>query len=101
MARKPMVTRTMKFTEATVLCADIQSEETFEVMVTLPGRYSTDRALLEACHEVNDTDEVKTIYVKSAAVKTARYGMTESEFLKSAHPMAPEKGDAGVEKVNE
>lgn len=88
MARKPMVTRTIKTTEAVVLCLVVKTGETRNQVVTLPRTYKTKGEMLKQAKAVLETDELIVLYIVSAKEKETLYGMTEQEFICFAKEMA-------------
>ena len=84
MAKKPMITRTIQTTEATVLCMDIQQGEPFNKDVTLPRTYKDNTAMLKAAAAIIDTDEVKAVHIVRSEVKETLYGMTGADFIANA-----------------
>ena len=83
MARKPMVSRTVKSTTVTCLCVDTVEEKTVEKTVTIPRVHKEDK-LLKVAKEYIDTDEIKVVSIKSSEVSELLYGMTEKEFIENA-----------------
>ena len=49
--RKPMVTRTIKSTVATVLCLDVEKAEPFNYTVELARTYKDEKHLMKAIRE--------------------------------------------------
>ena len=88
MARKPMVTRTIKATKCVVLAVNVGAEEITEKEVILPRTYKPEK-LLKAVQEFADTDDSKIVSVKSYEVTEALYGMSEEDFMKSAEILPP------------
>ena len=87
MARKPMVTRTIKTTKANVLCLNIVEGEPFNKVVTLPRTYKDEKSLMAMAESVINTDEVKAVHVVDTKVEEAVYGMTEVDFISHAQLM--------------
>lgn len=83
MARKPMVSRTVKSTTVTCLCVDTVLEQTVEKTVTVPRVHKEDK-LLKVVKEYLDNDELKVVSIKSFEVSELLYGMTEKEFIENA-----------------
>lgn len=83
MARKPMVSRTVKSTTVTCLCVDTVAEQTVEKTVTVPRVHKEDK-LLKVVKEYLDNDEFKVVSIKSFEVSELLYGMTEKEFIENA-----------------
>lgn len=87
MARKPMITRTMKTSNVTVLCVNVDDRSTFEQNVTLPGIYKDAKKLEKAVKYVFDDSPVKPIQVIGVEVSEQLYGMSEETFLQYATKM--------------
>lgn len=87
MARKPMVTRTIKTTKANVLCLNIVEGEPFNKVVTLPRTYKDEKSLMAMVESVINTDEVKAVHVVDTRIEEAVYGMTEIDFIANAQRM--------------
>ena len=90
MARKPMVTRTIKTTKVNVLCLDVVAGEPFNKMVTLPRTFSDEKKLMKAVHENVDTETIKAVHIVDKQEVTSLYGMSESDFIASAKELDPE-----------
>lgn len=84
MARKPMVTRTMKNTEATFLCLDVQTAEPFNETAVLTGTFKSGEALLKAGKALLDTDAIKVVHLVDYNVKRMFYKMDEQKFIDNA-----------------
>lgn len=91
--RKPMVTRTIQTTEATVLCIDIINSEPFNKTVTLPRTYKDEKALMKKVASVIDSDTVKAVHVVATEIHETLYGMTEDDFIVAAEILPPRKGN--------
>ena len=91
MARKPMVTRTIKSTKVTALCLDVVQEEPYNETVILPRTYKNDKDLMKAVSEAIDTNEIKAVHIVSTEIETNLYGMTEADFIKYAKVMPDRK----------
>lgn len=89
MARKPMITRTIKTTVATVLCLDVEKAEPFNYTVELVRTYKDEKNLMKAIREKVDTEDVKAVHLVSVDVKEALYGMHEDYFIKHAKELTP------------
>ena len=94
MARKPMITRTIKTTKANVLCMDIEKGEPFNKLVILPRTYNDEKKLLKVVKETVETDTIKAVHVVDKTEIETLYGMTEAEFIATAKEL-----DAGTRKV--
>lgn len=91
--RKPMVTRTIQTTEATVLCIDIINSEPFNKTVTLPRTYKDEKSLMKKVASVIDNDTVKAVHVVATEIHETLYGMTEDDFIAAAEIMPPRNGN--------
>lgn len=78
MARKRMVTRTIKFTKVTALVYDSQSDAINTVEYKLSGELSADDALKAITKEHT---EVRPLKVTEVEVQEELYGMKEEKFL--------------------
>lgn len=97
MAKKPQVTRTMKTTNATFLCLDVQSAEPQNITVTLPRVYADEKALLKVARPMVETDTLKLVSVVDTSVSEQLYTMDEDFFLSHATPVI----HANTEAVSE
>lgn len=84
MARKPMVTRTITTTKATVMCLDITKGESFTKVYTLPRTYADDKKLLAVVQKEYDTEELKSVHIVAKEEIETLYGMTEADFIANA-----------------
>lgn len=91
MARKPMVTRKIKFTSVNVLCLNIETAEPFNRVVKLPGHYNNIVKLRKVIDEKINTDTEKTVHIVDVAQETKLYGMTEEDFLSHAKPLTDDR----------
>lgn len=89
MARKVMITRTIKMTVATVKILDLETEKVFSQPVSVPHTYKSDKDLLDKVKEVRETDTEKVVSLVSVDVVSTRYGMDEDGFLKNATVLPP------------
>lgn len=90
MARPNRVTRTIKATNATVLCLDTVSAEPFNTTVKLAGTFKDNKTLLKACKPLIETsDNISAVKVVDVSVESKLYGMLEQDFLKYAEEMPP------------
>lgn len=89
MARKPMVTRTIKTTTVNVLCLDIVNGEPFNESVTLPRTYENEKAMLKAVSAIIDNEERKAVHIVGHTVDETLYGMSEQDFIEHAEKLPP------------
>lgn len=84
MARKPMVTRTIKKTEAVVMCLDVKSAEPFNKTFVLTRQYKDKEHILKALANEHNTEDVKLVSVVDIQTTEALYGMDEATFIEHA-----------------
>ena len=89
MARKPMVSRTIKTTQVTALCLDLATEEPFNKSYTLSGTFKDEKALLKAVQK-QDTDDIKAVHIVDHKEVENLYGMSETDFISLAHKLDKE-----------
>lgn len=93
MARKRMVTRTIKTAEVDVLCMDIVKAEPCKVSVTVSATYKDNADLLKQVSKVVDKDnELKAVSILNVTVKETLYGMDEQKFIEGAE-ILPNRGE--------
>ena len=98
MARKRMVTRTIKVTVVTVLGMSSKSESVRSVAYTIPGVFTKvmngkvdfdyDK-LLKAVKKRYDSEDFTNVKVVDAKQYAKLYGMPEEEFIKAAKELYP------------
>ena len=91
MARKPMVTRKIKFTTVNVLCLNIETAEPFNRVVKLVGHYNNEVKLRKVIDEKINTDTEKTVQIVDVTQQTKLLGMTEEEFMSYAKPLTDDR----------
>lgn len=101
MARKPMVTRTLKATKADVLCVNTVGQKTFVTTVTLPRTYKCDEDALRVARGMIDDETVKAVRIMSRVESETLYGMSEAKFMKLADILPPRKGETDAETKSE
>lgn len=97
MARKPMVTRTLKATKAGVLCVNTDTQTTSIVGVTLPRTYKCDEDALKVARNMIDTETIKAVRIMSREESETLYGMSEAKFMELADILPPRKGETADE----
>ena len=85
MARKPMVTRTITTTNATVMCLDVSTGKSEKRVFALPRTYKDQTAILKKVKSRYETDTLKPVMVLSWEITKTLYGMTELEFIETAN----------------
>ena len=86
MARKRMVTRTIKTTNAVVLRVNLETQETVKEMVTVSGVFKDNKNLLKQISK-KDPENIKTVSVLSTEITDKLYGMTEEKFVEMAEEL--------------
>ena len=98
MARKRMITRTIKVTVVTVLGLSSESESARSVHYTIPGVFTkvTDGKvdfdydkLLKVVKKRYDSEEFTNVKVVGAKQYTKLYGIPEEEFIRVAKELFP------------
>ena len=91
MARKPMVTRTIVSTKATVLaCNTADGDELQNVTFIMPRTYNDDEELLKAIKKQHEKDGLVIIKVVDKVKEESLYGMDETDFIAHAQRLDPE-----------
>lgn len=89
MARKAIVSRTIKATKCNVLCVNIETSQTETQEVTVSRTYSDPKKLLKKVQSLVDSDTYKAVQVVSTEVVEQRYGMSEEDFIKHSEVLPP------------
>lgn len=84
MARKPMVTRTIKSTKCVVLCANVNTCEMENRVVNLARTYKDEKKLRKALEELINNDELKFVHIVDKEEVETLYGMSEQCFMEHA-----------------
>lgn len=84
MARKPMVTRVIPSTIATVFCVDMLTRVPEDREYVLPRTYKSDSDILKAICDAYDVSKVKPVEVISTKIVRKRYKQTEAHFIANA-----------------
>ena len=98
--RKPMITRTITTTEATLLMADTVAAEMHNVTVTLPRTYKYNEAILKAARPLVETGTDKAVSVVYVSTKETLYGMTEADFIKAASILPARAGQNAADSTD-
>lgn len=89
MARKAMVTRTVKGTDVVVKAYDYETENIIDVTLHLARTYHTEKELNKAVEKAAVVAKVKVLSIKEVSENTALYGMPEDFFLANADLLPP------------
>ena len=101
MARKRMVTRTIKTAEVEALCMDIVKAEPCKVSVTVSATYKDTADLLKQVSKVVDKEnELKAVAILSVHIKETLYGMDEQKFIEGAEILPNRGEDSDNEETN-
>ena len=84
MARKPIISRTFKSQEVTLLCVNTALGECFNSTVIFPREEKNTDKLLRKCKNAVENDTVKVADIVNVDIKEELYGMEEETFLKYA-----------------
>lgn len=98
--RKPMITRTITTTQATLLMADTVTAEMHNVTVTLPRTYKDNETILKAARPLVETETDKAVSVVSVSTKETLYGMTEADFIHAATIMPARAGQNAADSTD-
>lgn len=85
MPRIPKISRTITTTVVDALCLDIASQSAQEVTYVLPRTYKNDTVILKKLQKTYDTDDFKVNAVLRTRIETAKYAMSEPDFISHAH----------------
>lgn len=101
MARKRMVTRTIKTAEVEVLCMDIVKAEPCKVSVTVSATFKDTADLLKQVSKVVDKEnEIKAVSILSVFYHETLYGMDEQKFIEGAEILPNRGEDSDNEETN-
>lgn len=98
--RKKLITRTIQFTNLTLLMANVETAEMYNEYKTIPGTYKDEKAMLKAARPLVEDDTHKLVSLVGWTLGTQLYGMPESDFMAQAKPIEKTTAvDAEVEGV--
>lgn len=97
MAKFRQITRTIEYTEAVIMCVNIESQQISNVKVVLSLTYETPEKVLREAEKVIQLP-LKAVSVVSTKVIEKLYGMPETMFIKLAMPIAEGKNGATKEE---
>lgn len=102
MSRKPMVTRAIITTTATILCLNKETGETPTRVVNLPRSYKNEQEILEAARPIVEEEEnLRAVFVTGTVQNVQRYGMSESDFIKYAKPIIKKSDEEPADETPE
>lgn len=89
MARKVIVSRTIKATKCSVLCVDTDTQETETKEVIVARTWNDPDKLLKKVKALVDTDTYKAVQVIGTEIIEKRYGMSEEKFIENSEELPP------------
>lgn len=99
--RKPMITRTIQTTRASVMFIDTTNPIPYTKDVILPRTYKNDDAMLKLVKQMHETPNLKAVAIMSSRIESALYGMSEADFVAHAQIIEkPTKVDNGNDTEN-
>lgn len=84
MARKPMVTRTVKVTHCDCLWLNVETGESERKIFDITGTVKDEAKLLAKVKRIYDAEDGKIVHVYGTEVEEILYGMTEEQFVAGA-----------------
>ena len=84
MARERMVTRTISFTEVTVISMNIETVTPQNEVIRIAGVFDNDKTLLKKLKNRYETDLYKIVAITDTKVIEKLYGMSEEDFIEYA-----------------
>lgn len=89
MARKPMITRTIMSTKATVLCLNVETAEPTNETFDLARTYKDNDKLMKALKAQYETENTKLVHIVDVQEVEKLYGMSETDFMLNAVELDP------------
>lgn len=89
MARKPMITRTIMSTKATVLCLNVETAEPSNETFELARTYKDNDKLMKALKNQYETEDTKLVHIVDIEEVEKLYGMSETDFMLNAIELDP------------
>ena len=89
MARERMVTRTISFTEVTVISMNIETVTPRHEVIRIAGVFDNDKVLLNKLKKRYETDLYKIVSITDTKVIEKLYGMSEEDFIEYAKELPP------------
>lgn len=82
----PVISRTFRTTEIFAHLYDVDADSKFNKIITVPGRYKSNREAIKALKRFGYIDEknVHLLKIEQLTLKNKRYTMTEDEFIRHA-----------------
>lgn len=89
MARKPMITRTIMSTRATVLCLNVETAEPTTEVFELARTYKDEDKLMKALRLQYENETTKLVHIAGITEVEKLYGMSETDFMLNAVELDP------------
>lgn len=89
MARERMVTRTISFTEVTVISMNLETVQPMTEVIKIAGVFDNEKVLLKKLKKRYETDLYKIVAITGTTVIEKLYGMTEEDFIEYAKELPP------------
>lgn len=84
MARKRVVSRTIKGLQVTTMTLNIVTAEPGNATYTIGNSFKDDEKLLSYIKKVYDSDETKNVAIVDKTVTCVKYEMNEDDYIKAA-----------------
>ena len=89
MARRRMVTRTITFTTAEVMCLNVVTAEVEIKEFKISGIFEGEKDLTKALKKTYETDNYKLVKVNGWNTEDVLFGMDETKFMELAEVLPP------------
>lgn len=89
MARKPMITRTIKITKVNAMCVDTVNAEICNQVYTLSGTFDDDEKLLAIINKDMEESDLKAVTIVEKTVEEKLFGMEEEKFIQFSKELPP------------
>lgn len=89
MARKPMITRTIMSTRASVLCLNVETAEPTTELFELARTYKDEDKLMKALKAQYENESTKLVHITDIVEVEKLYGMSETDFMLNAVELDP------------
>ena len=89
MARKPMITRTLISTKATVMCLNVETAEPTTEVFELARTYKDNDKLMKSLKAQYETEDTKLVHIVDVTEVEKLYGMSETDFMLHAVELDP------------
>lgn len=97
MARERMVTRTISFTEVTVISMNIETVTPQHEVIRIAGVFDNEKVLLKKLKKRYETDLYKIVAITDTIVIEKLYGMSEEDFIENAKELPPRSAQSTLD----